>query len=133
VVTSLAKQLAEKYMNLPSGSVVDLHDEMRFLTLEAVSEASFSLHLGLLKEEKGEEVVYDYGDVKDRGEKDGKRKTFTGQRMDYLVREGFVLMGKAMRFPIPGAHRLGLNFPYRYVCVCVRCKCLCEINKILKK
>jgi len=31
---------------------------MRFLTLEAVSQASFSLRLGLLEKDRGEGVVY---------------------------------------------------------------------------
>jgi hypothetical protein len=40
------------------GFVVDVHNDMRFLTLEAVSQASFSLPLGLLGRDRGESLEY---------------------------------------------------------------------------
>ena len=44
------------YDNLGPGTVVDIHSDMRRLTLEAVTLASFSLPLGLLSERKDEAI-----------------------------------------------------------------------------
>ena len=67
---------------------------MHKLTLEAVAQASFSLRLGLLERERGGEGrEYTYVDEKGSGEKRGGRKRrFTGRRVDFLVRDGFRLV-----------------------------------------
>ncbi|EKU22991.1 cytochrome p450 [Nannochloropsis gaditana CCMP526] len=90
---------------------------MRFLTLEAVSQASFSLPLGLLGRDRGESLEYSpvahmstpsssYPSLSTKG------LSFTGRRVDRLVRDNFRLLGESIRFPLPGAHRIGWNKPY---------------------
>lgn len=75
---------------------MDLHDDMRKLTLEAVAQASFSLRLGLLERDKPEGREYSY--VAKKGRKGARLlRRFTGRRVDFLVREGFRLMGHAIR------------------------------------
>ena len=41
-----------------------------------------------------------------------KGLSFTGRRVDRLVRDNFRLLGESIRFPLPGAHRIGWNKPY---------------------
>jgi len=41
------------------------------------------------------------------------RVNVDGARMDKLVRSEFGLLGRSVRFPIPNAHKLGLNPYYR--------------------
>ncbi len=101
-----------------SSITVDLHDDMRCLTLEAVAQASFSLRLGLLEKGLAEGRVYEYDDVDaaDAGNKGGgdaydvgaadagagnkgsrrKKRRFTGKRVDFLVREGFRLVSQSV-------------------------------------
>lgn len=54
--TQFYRQLVAHYDNLGPGTVVDVHSDMRRLTLEAVTQASFSLPLGLLSEKKDDVI-----------------------------------------------------------------------------
>ncbi|KAM3568323.1 hypothetical protein VYU27_009551, partial [Nannochloropsis oceanica] len=41
-----------------------------------------------------------------------KDVSFSGRRVDRLVRDNFRLLGQSIRFPLPSSHRVGLNKPF---------------------
>ena len=87
------------------GVVVDLIDDMKRLTLEAVALSTFSLSFGLLDDD---------ADGPSTTTQDGEL-AIDGRRMDRLLREHFSSLAAAARFLIPGAHRVGLNPAFRCV------------------
>lgn len=84
---------------------------MKSLTLEVISQASFSLPLNLLRDDKEDH------EEESSSASSPMMTTATleidGRRMDQLTRDYVYYLGRAARPLIPNAHKYGLSRSYR--------------------
>lgn len=58
VVCLCVRHMARRYASLPAGSVESVHEAMKSLSLEVVSQACFSQSIGLLDPQVGREEAF---------------------------------------------------------------------------